>query len=77
MLGRKYYYAISVYENENSMTIKFRLSLWMRISSKSLSKELKELRDTFWNAGFEVDIRKIYDKLVEVCDEKLPGLQIY
>lgn len=77
MLGKKYYYAVSVKENENTHTIKFHLTLWMRLSSKGLTVGMKELRDAFWEAGFEVDIRKLYDKFTEVCDDKLPGLQIY
>lgn len=77
MLGKKYFYAVTVKDGEKSVTVKFHLSLWMRLFSKSLTAGLKELQEELSDAGVEADIRKLYDKFAEVCDERLPGLCIY
>lgn len=77
MLGKKYYYTVTVKDDENTVAVKFHLSLWMRMSSKGLTVGLKELREELSEAGMEVDIRKLYDKFAEVYDENLPGLCIY
>lgn len=77
MLGKKFFYAVTVKDNEKTVTVKIHLTLWMRISSKAMTEGMKELREELAEKGVEVDIRKLYDKFVEICDEKLPGLYLY